>query len=77
MIPKISGTKDFIFKSVIKCLPAYRFEQDLKVSIFIVHNVNTNDTQLVHRIRLRLINPKYEFEDLKDIDPNILTQSQK
>ena len=71
MNPKISSTKDFAAKSVTKWLPLYRVEQVLTNSNYIVRKVNTNDTQLVHRIGLRPIQPKYEFEDLKEIDSKI------
>ena len=43
-------------------------EQVLTNSNYVILKFKTNDTQLLHRIRLRPIQPKYGFEDLKDID---------
>ena len=43
-------------------------EQVLTNSNYVILKFKTNDTQLLHRIRLRPIQPKYGIEDLKDID---------
>ena len=48
-------------------------EQVLTNSIYVILKFKTNDTQLLHRIRLRPIQPKHGFEDLKDIDSKDFT----
>ena len=54
-------------------------EQVLTNTNYVILKFKTNDTQLLHRIRLRPIQQKYGIEDLKDIDskdvkPNPITK---
>ena len=51
-------------------IPLYRVQKFLTNTNNIGRKVNTNFTQRVHRKRLRPIEPQYEFEDLKRIDPS-------
>ena len=46
----------------------YRIEQVLANSNYIIRKVGTNYTQSVHRIRLRLVVPQYQVDDLTHID---------
>ena len=71
--PKLTTVNDPMGKSLTKWLPLYRVETVLTNSNYIVRKVGTNNTQCVHRIRLRPIKPQYEIEDLPVINANNFT----
>ena len=50
-----------------KWIPTFRVEQRFNNENYLVRRVNTNYTQLVHRIRLRPFTPQYEIVDLPQI----------
>ena len=64
--PQLTTVIDPIGKSLSKWLPLYRVETVLTNSnyIYIIRKVGTNNTQCVHRIRLRPIQLQYEVTDL-------------
>ena len=68
--PQLTTVNDPMGKSLIKWLPLYRAETVLTNSNYIIRKVGTNDTQCVHRIRLRPIKPQYEVTDLPEIHLN-------
>ena len=51
--PQLTTVKDPMGKSLTKWLPLYRIETLLTNSNYIIRKVGTNNTQCVHRIRLR------------------------
>ena len=57
-------------KQQTRWIPLFRVEKVLTNANYIVRKVNTNFTQCVHRVRLRPIEPQYEFEDFKKVDPS-------
>ena len=55
-------------KSLTKWLPLYRVETVLTHSNYIIRKTGTNYTQVVHRIRLRPIQPQNRVGDLSNIN---------
>ena len=71
--PKIVKASYAITKSTLKWLQLYQVNQVLTNSNHVVRKVGMNYTQCVHRIRLRSIEPKFEFKDLEVVDANNFT----
>ena len=67
--PKLTNVNDYMGKSLTKWLPLYRVEIVLTNSNYIIRKVGTHNTQCVHRIRLRPIQPQYTVDDLPHINP--------
>ena len=66
--PKLMKQSDFASKSLAIGLPLYRIEKILSNSNYILRKVGTNDTQYVHRIRLRPVTLQRRFDDLPVIN---------
>ena len=66
--PKLSNEHEKISNLQCKWNGLYRIEKVLSRSNYVVRKVNTNHTQIVHRVRLKPIIPQYEVEDLTNID---------
>ena len=52
----------------------YRIEKVLTRSNYLIRRVNTNFTQIVHRVRLKPIKPQYKVEDTEVIDDKIFCE---
>ena len=66
--PKSVTQNDPLSKGKLKWLPLYRVEKVLTNSNYIVRKVGTNETQCLHRMRLRPCQPQFDVEDLPDIN---------
>ena len=66
----------FSFKLIQKWLALYRVERVLTDSNYLIRKIGTNYTQIVHRIRLRPINPPYQVTDIGNINPDYFQTDQ-
>ena len=66
--PKLSNEHEKISNLQCKWNGLYRIEKIFSRSNYVVRKVNTNHTQIVHRVRLKPILPQYEVKDLTNID---------
>ena len=55
-------------KMIPKWLALYRVEKKLSNENYLIREVGTNHTQIVHRIRLRSYSPRHTIHDLQTID---------
>ena len=67
--PLLTTQSDFVSKSIQVWIPLYRVEKVLTNSNYIIRKVGTNYTQCVHRIRLRLVDPQHQPDDVDAVDP--------
>ena len=61
--PSLMTQSDFAAKSCTIWL-SYKIEKVLTKSIYLIRKIGTPYTQCVHRIRLRLMTPNYDVEDI-------------
>ena len=66
---KLLEQSTVIASQVQKWLPLYKVKKVLTDSNYIIRKVNTNNTQCVHRIRLKPIKPSESPEDLEVVNP--------
>ena len=66
--PQISNTHEKLGKLECKWTGIYRIEKILTRSNYLIRKVNTNFTQIVHRVRLKPFKPQYKVEDIQLID---------
>ena len=66
--PKLDTQKQQMNKMQDKWLALYRVEKKLTNENYLVREVGTHHTQLVHRIRLRSYSPRFIIKDLDHID---------
>ena len=66
--PKLDTQKQSMHKMLPKWLALYRVEQKLSNENYLIREVGTNHTQIVHRIRLRSYSPRHTIHDLQTID---------
>ena len=84
--PQISNQHEKVGKLEFKWTGIYRIEKVFTRSNYLIRKVNTNFTQIVHRVRLKPFKPQYKVEDIKLIDdksfcedpliPEVLKESQ-
>ena len=65
--PLFDNQQQHMNKMKCKWIPTFRVEQRFNNENYLVRRVNTNYTQLVHRIRLRPFTPQFEIVDLPQI----------
>ena len=66
--PKLDTQKQSMNKMLPKWLALYRVEQKMSNENYLVREIGTNHTQIVHRIRLRSYTPTHKIVDLPNID---------
>ena len=66
--PQISNQLEKIGKLECKWTGIYRIEKVLTRSDYLIRRVNTNFTQIVHRVRLKPFKPQYKVKDIEVID---------
>ena len=66
---------DMAAKSVQQWLALYRVDKVLTHSNYLIRHVNTNYTQVVHRIRLKRVTLQHPVKDLTEIDEKNLNPS--
>ena len=66
--PQISNQHEKVGKLECKWTGIYRIEKVLTRSNYLIRRVNTNFTQIVHRVRLKPFKPQYKVEDIEVID---------
>ena len=69
--PKLSKEHEKISNLECKWTALFRIEKVLTRSNYLIRRVNTNNTQIVHRVRLKPIKPQYKFQDLQNIDEKL------
>ena len=67
--PKLDSQKQTMNKMEPKWLALYRVEKQINHENYLVREVGTHHTQIVHRIRLREYSPKHRINDLENVDP--------
>ena len=68
--PKLDSQKQVMDKMQPKWLALYRVEKKLTNENYLVREVGTRHTQMVHRMRLRAYEPKFKIKDIPVIDKN-------
>ena len=68
--PKLDSQKQAMDKMQPKWLALYRVEKKLTNENYLVREVGTRHTQIVHRMRLRAYEPKFKIKDIPIIDKN-------
>ena len=68
--PKLDTQKQPMNKMLPKWLALYRVEQKMSNENYLVREVGTNHTQIVHRIRLRSYTTTHKITDIPNIDKN-------
>ena len=66
--PQISREREKVGKLQCKWVGVYRVEKVLTSSNYLVRKVNTNFTQIVHRVRLKPFKPQTTLKDIENID---------
>ena len=69
--PKLDSQKQVMDKMQPKWLALYRVEKKLTNENYLVREVGTRHTQIVHRMRLRAYEPKFKIKDIPVIDKNM------
>ena len=65
---KLSTEHEKISNLECKWTGLFRIEKVLTRRNYLIGKVNTNNTQIVHRVRLKPIKPQYKIQDLRYID---------
>ena len=71
--PKFSTEHEKICNLECKWTGLIRIEKVFTRSNYLIKKVNTNNTQIVHRVRLKPIKPQYKNQDLRYIDEKLFT----
>ena len=66
--PKLDNQKQQMDKMQPKWLALYRVEKKLTNENYLVREVGTKHTQIVHRMRLKSYAPRFKVQDLENID---------
>ena len=70
--PKLHHTEhEKISNLECKWTGLFRIEKLFTRSNYLIRKVNTNNTQIVHKVRLRPIKPQYKIQDLRYIDEKL------
>ena len=75
--PKLDTQEQKMNKMEPRWLALYRVEKKINHENYLVREVGTNHTQIVHRIRLREYNPRHRIKDLDEINPEKFIQDPK
>ena len=71
--PKLSTEYEKISNLECKWTGLFRNEKVLTRSNYLIRKLNTNNTQIVDRVRLKPIKPQYKIQDLRYIDEKLFT----
>ena len=69
--PKFSTEHEKMSNLECKWTALFRIEKVLTRSNYLIRRVNTNNTKIVHRVRLKPIKPQYKIQDLQNIDEKL------
>ena len=70
---KLSTEHEKISNLECKWTGFFSIEKVLTRSSYLIRKVNTNNTQIVHRVRLKPNKPQFKIQDLRDIDEKLFT----
>ena len=75
--PRLDNQQQKMNKMQPKWLALYRIEKKMANENYLIRETNTNNTQIVHRMRLRPYNPNHKITDLSDIKKENFQQDPK